>query len=500
MKKYIYLLAATLTMLILTSCHSHSFAPATCTTPSTCTECNETQGEALGHELIAATCERPATCSRCSITVGEALGHKWEPATCDTPKKCSVCGKKEGNSLGHDYSSASCTEPSSCQTCGKTVGKAMGHDYVYTNCTDKGVCSRCEDTTPALGHDYIEATCTMPKVCQRCATMEGEALGHDIVDGNCTRCDFSTGSLESLRSIANLRATCETDYAYCVVYADADPAKSNPYDVEYDYGATYDMYVDFCDWSLIYDHDYYVKTYPILAKLYHYNENLLLRHFQTVGIHEGRQASSSFSVAAYRDNCAGYVKDAFGEDYAPYAIYYLLNYATEKSVEHLKMANGSTPAKQQKVILTVMQAKELKEINNYRAEVDAQALTIDPELCAFANYRAWINAHDDWAAHDWAKQNNDAIWDILGTMQAGAVAENTVTVFRTLNSGAAKYSSYRNSKEHYEALIRTKYNYFGTSHFYNSKNENLNNDEWRSSYVSSTFDCFTDKAKTAYNK
>lgn len=499
MKKCLLVLTLCTFVLILTGCHKHTYRPATCTTPPTCEECGETEGSSLGHNYSNPTCETPPTCARCGETMGAALGHTWVDATCDKAKICSVCGTEEGSPNGHNYSDPTCTEAAICIVCGEKGEDALGHNYVAGSCTEDIKCTRCDDTIPAPGHNFTDATCTEPKKCMVCNETEGDPLGHILEDGQCTRCGLDIGSIDSIRSIAGLKAKCESDYAYCVVDADCDPATGNPYDVDYDYGQAYESFVENCDWSLIYDHDYYAKTYPILATLYHKDKRLLLRHFQTVGIHEGRQANSSFNVSAYMDNCSDNIKDSLGSDYAAYAIYYMLNYSTEKNIEHLKLANGKTPAKQSKVILTVMQAKELLEINNYRADVNAHDLTIDAELCAYANYRAWMNAHDDWAAHDWAKKNNDMVWDLLGTMNAGSMAENTVTSHQKRSRGEAKYANYRNSKEHYDALIRTKYNYFGTSNFYNSINENLNNDEWLSKYVSSTFDCFTDKAKTAYN-
>lgn len=50
-----------------------------------------------------------------------------------------------------------------------------------------------------------------------------------------------------------------------------------------------------CDWSLVFDADYYKKAFPMLAVQYHQDNALLLEHFQTVGIHEGRQGSANFN-------------------------------------------------------------------------------------------------------------------------------------------------------------------------------------------------------------
>lgn len=46
-----------------------------------------------------ATCETVKTCSVCNKTEGEALGHKWEDATTEAPKTCSVCEKTEGERI-----------------------------------------------------------------------------------------------------------------------------------------------------------------------------------------------------------------------------------------------------------------------------------------------------------------------------------------------------------------------------------------------------------------
>lgn len=59
--------ALSLTMLLsMSACgHQHTWADATCTAPKTCTECGETEGEALGHSWEDATCAAPKTCSVC---------------------------------------------------------------------------------------------------------------------------------------------------------------------------------------------------------------------------------------------------------------------------------------------------------------------------------------------------------------------------------------------------------------------------------------------------
>ena len=86
----IFLLAAVLLVAVLafTSCdlisqylpgdkHEHTWQDATCTSPRTCTSCNATEGEPLGHteEVVAG---KEASCTEKGLTEG---------------KKCSLCGE-----------------------------------------------------------------------------------------------------------------------------------------------------------------------------------------------------------------------------------------------------------------------------------------------------------------------------------------------------------------------------------------------------------------------
>lgn len=66
------ILAMTFVALAMAGCgHEHTWVEATCTEPKHCSECGETEGEALGHELVEATFVSPQTCSRCNETFGE---------------------------------------------------------------------------------------------------------------------------------------------------------------------------------------------------------------------------------------------------------------------------------------------------------------------------------------------------------------------------------------------------------------------------------------------
>ena len=131
--------------------HEHRWTQATCTAPRTCTECGETQGEALGHNWLAATCTTPGTCETCGATKGKILEHRWLDATCTEPRICQECAATEGEALGHNWSDATCLDPSVCQSCGVTGDNA-------------------------LGHQWIEATYQAPRTCSGCGLTQGEAL------------------------------------------------------------------------------------------------------------------------------------------------------------------------------------------------------------------------------------------------------------------------------------------------------------------------------------
>ena len=56
------------------------------------------------------------TCSRCNNSYNEtkkATGHNWVEASCTTAKYCTNCNQKEGEALGHKYANGICTQ------CGK---------------------------------------------------------------------------------------------------------------------------------------------------------------------------------------------------------------------------------------------------------------------------------------------------------------------------------------------------------------------------------------------
>lgn len=89
--------------------HTHDWVEADCTTPKTCAECGEIEGEALGHTGGTATCRGRAKCDRCKKVYGKVGDHLYEGkvttsvylvsnATMNRPAvyyySCIYCGEK----------------------------------------------------------------------------------------------------------------------------------------------------------------------------------------------------------------------------------------------------------------------------------------------------------------------------------------------------------------------------------------------------------------------
>lgn len=176
---------------------------ADCTTPQICTVCNETVAEALGHTPVTGTiCTEATVCGRCGVTL-ERLDHSFAPATCLAPKTCTVCGYYEGEKGDHSYT-ATVTAPTctadgytthTCSVCSDSYTDSIvnktGHKYdisVVTEptCTEGGyttyTCSGCHNSSYVggrvnpLGHSYVskvvEPSCTAggytTYTCSRC--------------------------------------------------------------------------------------------------------------------------------------------------------------------------------------------------------------------------------------------------------------------------------------------------------------------------------------------
>ena len=307
--------------------------------------------------------------------------------------------------------------------------------------------------------------------------------------------------LEDIAQLIGMKAEVEKHRRDCVV--DVDKGE-NPYDVIWDYGELYDAFVQEVDWNLLFDGDYYIRNFPALAHLYHKDKALLLQHFQTVGIHEGRQGCEDFNVAAYQKNCDAKIREAFGDSYECYYFYYAMNQKTQKGI----VTTGSEK-KQLTTKLTYMQQAELDRINQYRAEVGVAPLEYDAELSALACYRAYVDALEDWDAHDWieAAENQDEINGMIEMIRADLWGENTVHGYPRTKEYAllqgpstAWYINYRYSQDHYDAMIAKKYHYVGSANCYISDYEKNNSSHPNAGAVYVHYDVFVPNLITPTNR
>ena len=287
------------------------------------------------------------------------------------------------------------------------------------------------------------------------------------VSDNTAADDNAMNSVSEVARLAELRANVEDDRDECFVHVDED--EHNPYDVVWDYGEDYQAYVDAVEnagmWAVLFDTDFYKENYPMLALQYHDDDALLLEHFQTVGVHEGRQASDAFNVAAYMENCSQTLRDAFGDHYECYYFYWALNQKTESKVN---TASDGHPL-QMTVKLTALQDLEFDMVNEYRAEADAHDVVVDPEFLAFAGFRAQQDFTGDYNAHEWMRSHVDEIYGYLDIMGADTLGENMIQGTCQASGPRrtyAYYLDYYNSPSHYAAMVSDDYFYFGCSNDY----------------------------------
>ena len=76
------------------------------------------------------------------------------------------------------------------------------------------------------------------------------------------------------------------------------------------------------DYSLVYDYNYYINTYPDIKAAFNNDDAAALRHFVEYGMSEGRQAKVSFNVAIYR-NANPDLRAAFGNSLKSYYMHYI---------------------------------------------------------------------------------------------------------------------------------------------------------------------------------
>ena len=297
--------------------------------------------------------------------------------------------------------------------------------------------------------------------------------------------------VEKVSELMSMHANVEQHLTYCRVYVDSE---HNPYDVTWNYGRDYQKFVDAVTdadmWGVLFDAEFYKESYPMLAMLYHDDDQLLLEHFQTVGVHEGRQGSKNFNVASYMENCDKSLVDAFGDHYECYYFYWALNQKTDSKVDTISDGHPLLMC----VKLTLLKDAEFWHVNEYREEAGVDPVELDPEFLAFANYRAWLDFTGDYTAHDWLKQNADDAYDYLAVMGSETLTENTVcgNCSDKGPSATSYYLKYYKSPEHYAAMVSKYADYFGCSNTYWGSDNN-------GKYRHCQYDVYTEGLSTYMN-
>ena len=212
----------------------HTFSPATCTQPQTCTKCWTTQGSELGHT----TPDEDGLCTRCGTILQLKTAHAGTQAdpysiadvykvaqtlTSSASGKVYVKGQVvnvgtvQNNKYrkGIEIKDSSTNEslyintanPKTTAELNLAVGDTIllegyirinnttqkaemgssGSNYTYYSI----VAGEQGGTTHT--HSFGAATCTKPATCS-CGETQGTALGHTTTNGTCTRCGQTIGN------------------------------------------------------------------------------------------------------------------------------------------------------------------------------------------------------------------------------------------------------------------------------------------------------------------
>ena len=157
------------------------------------TKVNVETNSALGHNWAAANCLSPKTCTRCQVTDGQPLGHDYTVSLNNgTVATCTADGKES------DMQCSRCDDVKTGATInatGHTSGAAVTENVVDATCLESGsydevvYCTTCktelrreQKTTPALGHDIVHHEPKTPTCTE---------IGWNAYD-TCSRCDYTT--------------------------------------------------------------------------------------------------------------------------------------------------------------------------------------------------------------------------------------------------------------------------------------------------------------------
>ena len=164
------------------------------------------EAPACEHDWADATCTAPKTCSKCQATEGDALGHNYGEwidgkKTCSVCKDVVTCECKEVETKT-ETTDATCTEDGSvtttttCKTCGKvttTVDPIKSEGHKYGEWIDgKKTCSVCKDVVTCECKEVDTETKTVDATC----TEDGSVT----TTTTCKTCGKVTTTVEPIKS------------------------------------------------------------------------------------------------------------------------------------------------------------------------------------------------------------------------------------------------------------------------------------------------------------
>ena len=95
--------------------------------------------------------------------------------------------------------------------------------------------------------------------------------------------------------------------------------------------------------SPVFNSTYYAEKYADIVAVYGKDEALLLQHFISCGMVEGRQGSEEFNIDIYRSNYPDLVS-VFGDDLTLYYMHYILSGKTEGRIASQALQPPTAPA------------------------------------------------------------------------------------------------------------------------------------------------------------
>lgn len=131
--------------------------------------------------------------------------------------------------------------------------------------------------------------------------------------------------------------------------------------------------LDDIDYSAVYDYDYYIARYPDVVSVLGTDPKIVLKHFVTYGMSEGRRGNSSFDVWSYRNKYPD-LRQAFGNDLPSYYLHYIRYGKAEKRV--------TTGVGVLQDPLTVLNGTDYSPIYNYQYYI-----TNHPDCCCLSGRR-----------------------------------------------------------------------------------------------------------------